>query len=406
MAVIKDIFQETKHRFLNFFVLDAINKAGHEKKYFLASRAESIDALKIVTGKNTPDGVTIFALYGEQRDRVVLVRQYRYPINRFVYEFPSGIIDPGETYREAAIREMMEETGLVFTGMPVDAMYEEPRFQTIGMTDESCAIVYGFAEGMPTSEGEEEGEEIEVVIADREEVRRILREEYMASVCAYQLAHFLYDSDPFAFVRPEALIFDVDGTLWDAADAMARGWTKVINENYDPDYYIDGDGIRPVLGQPPEGLAAHLFPDLDDETRLARFHVCAAGELPVIAAESPDVYAGFREILPRLAERFKLFIVSNCDAGYIEMFLETTGLEEYFSGHLCPGDTGEWKADNIRTVMRENGIERAVYIGDTENDRLASAEAGVPFVFASYGYGNVSVSCPEIGKPADLMKIF
>ena len=96
---------------------------------------------------------------------------------------------------------MMEETGLVFKPLDVDPMYEEPRFQTVGMTDESCAMVFGYAEGIPTSAGEEEAEEIEVVIADREEVRRIMREEYMASVCAYQLSHFLADEDPFAFLN-------------------------------------------------------------------------------------------------------------------------------------------------------------------------------------------------------------
>ena len=201
MAIIRGIRQETDHRFLNFFTLDALNKSGNPKEYYLASRARSVDELKINTRVNKPDGVTVYALYGEKRDKVVLVRQYRYPVDHFVYELPSGIVDEGETYREAAVREMMEETGLVFKPLDVDPMYEEPRFQTVGMTDESCAMVFGYAEGIPTSAGEEEAEEIEVVIADREEVRRIMREEYMASVCAYQLSHFLADEDPFAFLN-------------------------------------------------------------------------------------------------------------------------------------------------------------------------------------------------------------
>ena len=201
MAIIRGIRQETDHRFLNFFTLDALNKSGNPKEYYFASRARSVDELKINTRVNKPDGVTVYALYGEKRDKVVLVRQYRYPVDHFVYELPSGIVDEGETYREAAVREMMEETGLVFKPLDVDPMYEEPRFQTVGMTDESCAMVFGYAEGIPTSAGEEEAEEIEVVIADREEVRRIMREEYMASVCAYQLSHFLADEDPFAFLN-------------------------------------------------------------------------------------------------------------------------------------------------------------------------------------------------------------
>ena len=202
MAVIKSITKETDHRFLNFYVLQAENKAGNPKEYYMASRARDIDRLMIRTGVNTPDGVTVYSLYGPEKDKVVLVRQYRYPVDAWVYELPSGIVEPDEDYREAAVREMLEETGLVFRPLDVDPMYEVPRFQTVGMTDESCAMVYGYAEGAPTSAGEEESEEIEVVIADRAEVRRILREEHMASNCAYQLAHFLHDEDPFAFLMP------------------------------------------------------------------------------------------------------------------------------------------------------------------------------------------------------------
>lgn len=200
MNRIQKITQNTHNRFLNYFTLDAVTKSGKKKEYYMASRAEQTDRLKMNTGKNTPDGVTIYALYGEKRDQVILVRQYRYPIAAYVYEFPSGIVDPGETYREAAVREMKEETGLLLQPLSVDPLYELPRFQTIGMTDESCAIVFGYAQGTPTSAFEEDAEDIEVIPADREEVRRILREEYVSANCAHQLMHFLSDEDPFAFL--------------------------------------------------------------------------------------------------------------------------------------------------------------------------------------------------------------
>ncbi len=200
MNRIQGITQNTHNRFLNYFTLDAVTKSGKKKEYYMASRAEQTDRLKMNTGKNTPDGVTIYALYGEKKDQVILVRQYRYPIAAYVYEFPSGIVDPGETYREAAVREMQEETGLLLQPLSVDPLYELPRFQTIGMTDESCAIVFGYAQGTPTSAFEEDAEDIEVIPADREEVRRILREEYVSANCAHQLMHFLSDEDPFAFL--------------------------------------------------------------------------------------------------------------------------------------------------------------------------------------------------------------
>ena len=110
-------------------------------------------------------------------------------------------MEPGESYRDGAVREMHEETGLDFHPLDVDPMFEEPRFTTVGLTDESCAMVYGYADGEVTDRYLEGSEELEVVIADKKEIRRILKEERMAIMCAYQMMHFLADDDPFAFLQ-------------------------------------------------------------------------------------------------------------------------------------------------------------------------------------------------------------
>ena len=200
MAKIDSIEKLTDNRFLNMYLVKGHNGKGYHSNYMVASRAEQIEDLKISTGKNTPDGVIIYAVYGEKKARVVLVRQYRYPINGFVYEMPAGLVEKGEDYHEAAVRELHEETGLDFELVPADPMYEEPRFTTIGMTDESCATVYGYASGEISDAYAEPSEEIQVVLADREECRRILREERVSLNCAYSLMHFLGDEDPFAFL--------------------------------------------------------------------------------------------------------------------------------------------------------------------------------------------------------------
>jgi ADP-ribose pyrophosphatase len=96
---------------------------------------------------------------------------------------------------------MHEETGLTFKPIEVDNMFEEPRFTTVGMTDESCATVYGYSEGQISDRFLEDSEELEIVLADRDEVRRILKEERVAIMCAYQLMHFLVDEDPFHFLE-------------------------------------------------------------------------------------------------------------------------------------------------------------------------------------------------------------
>ena len=201
MSEIKSIQQKTRNRFLNYYELEAVHRDGSVSPYYMASRAKDANHLKAVTRENKPDGVILYGVYGEAKDRVVLIRQYRYPLGDYVYEFPAGLVEECEGMAAAGIREMYEETGLVFT--PVDAgSYSRPFFTTIGMTDESCGTVFGYCSGEPTSVHEEASEEIQVILADRAEARRILREENVAIMCAYMLMHFIAsEGDPLAFVK-------------------------------------------------------------------------------------------------------------------------------------------------------------------------------------------------------------
>ena len=166
----------------------------------MASRAKDVDSLKITTRRNDPDGVIIYAIYGEAHDKVVLIRQYRYTLGDYIYEFPAGLVEPDENYHEGAIRELYEETGLSLSPIQVPDAYQKPYFTTVGMTDESCATVYGYASGAISTKAQEDTEEIEVVLADRQEVKRILKEEKVAIMTAYMLMHFLKDEEPFAFL--------------------------------------------------------------------------------------------------------------------------------------------------------------------------------------------------------------
>lgn len=201
MSEIRNIQQKTRNRFLNYYELEAVHRDGSVSPYYMASRAKDVSLLKAVTHKNKPDGVILYGVYGEQKDKVVLIRQYRYPLGDYVYEFPAGLVEEGEEMGAAGIREMYEETGLTFT--PVDAgSYSRPFFTTIGMTDESCGTVFGYCSGEPTSAHEEASEEIQVILADRAEARRILREENVAIMCAYMLMHFIASpGDPLAFIK-------------------------------------------------------------------------------------------------------------------------------------------------------------------------------------------------------------
>ena len=201
MSNIQNIQQKTHNRFLNYYELEAVHRDGSISPYYMTSRAKDASQLKAVTHQNRPDGVIIYGVYGEEQDRVVLIRQYRYPLGDYVYEFPAGLVKEGEEMGAAGVREMYEETGLTFT--PVDAgCYSRPFFTTVGMTDESCGMVFGYCSGTPTSIHEEASEEIQVILADRGEAKRILREENVAIMCAYMLMHFIAsEGDPLAFIK-------------------------------------------------------------------------------------------------------------------------------------------------------------------------------------------------------------
>lgn len=201
MGKIHSVEKMTNNRFVNLYGVKATSVHDTPVNYFVASRAKDVDELKLNTKKNTPDGVIIYSVYGEKKDKVVLIRQYRYTLDDYIYEFPAGLVEPGEDFHEGAVRELYEETGLKLEPLKVSEEYEKPFFTTVGMTDESCAAVYGYASGEISADALEDSEEIEVVLADREEVKRILKEENVAIMCAYMLMHFLKDEEPFAFLK-------------------------------------------------------------------------------------------------------------------------------------------------------------------------------------------------------------
>lgn len=201
MSRILKVTRQTDNRFLNMYHLEAKNRKGGEVNYFVASRWKTPEEMKLSTKDKRPDGMAIYSLYGEKKDKVVLVRQYRYALDDYIYEFPAGLVEAGEDAKEAAVREMKEETGLTFHPMEVPACYERPFYTSVGMTDECCGMVFGWSDGEIDLSGLEDAEELEVVIVDREEAKRILKEENTAIICAYMLMHFIADEEPFQFLK-------------------------------------------------------------------------------------------------------------------------------------------------------------------------------------------------------------
>lgn len=188
----------------------------------------------------------------------------------------------------------------------------------------------------------------------------------------------------------DGIIFDVDGTLWDSTDEVAKSWNQVLREHTDIEPDLTAKRLEKEFGKPMEIIISNLFPELGTQEKEKIAHLFYAYENEAMKTAPCRIYPGMKETVKKLSEKHELFIVSNCQAGYIEAFLENTGLSSYFTDYTCPGDTGVLKAENIKIIMDRNKIRKAVYVGDTQGDDDACREAGIPMIYASYGFGEVA----------------
>ncbi len=190
--------------------------------------------------------------------------------------------------------------------------------------------------------------------------------------------------------RPDALVLDLDGTLWDTCAICAEAWNQVLGRLGIDHRPITASDVRSIAGQPhPEGVR-RVFAGLPEETIRRISEETAIEDNLAIARSGGDLYPGVLEHVPQLRALLPLMIVSNCQRGYIEVFLSTSGLAEHFVDFECWGSTGRTKSANLRTLIERNGLRSPWFVGDTEGDREAASDNGVPFVHAGYGFGRVA----------------
>ena len=187
----------------------------------------------------------------------------------------------------------------------------------------------------------------------------------------------------------KSLIFDIDGTLWDTRAIVARGYNVELERLGRPDLFLTAEYLTSLFGKTAQEIADVIFRDYPAGERLGLIMNCMETERVVLRADPCQVgYEGVKETLLKLKERYRLFVVSNCEQGYPEIMMEKLGLQDVFEDHLCHGDTGLPKGDTIRLLMEHNAVTEAVYIGDTQGDCDASRAAGIPFIFCAYGFGS------------------
>lgn len=186
----------------------------------------------------------------------------------------------------------------------------------------------------------------------------------------------------------KAIFFDLDGTLWDALVPLTDSWNKAMIDNK-TNYRFNVPLMKSFMGLTPEETLPLAFPGTSKEEGMKLFQICLKSELEFLAIHPGVLYPNEIEILSILKKKYPLYIVSNSDKGYIENYLEACKMVSFFEGHLCAGDTGLAKWQNIKKLQHDENIDEVIYIGDTKKDMVESDKAGAIFIHASYGFGKI-----------------
>lgn len=200
----------------------------------------------------------------------------------------------------------------------------------------------------------------------------------------------------------DSIIFDLDGTLWDSTEQIAASWNFTVEKETGTNPKFTGDYLKNFFGLLMEDIGRGIFPDLSNEESRSLIHKCITDHNEYLLKNPGILYPQLESTLKTLSQNYQLFIVSNCEVGYIETFLEVYQLGSYFVDHLCPGDTGVAKAENIAAIKNKHQLKSPVYVGDTKGDYNACLKSKTPFIFASYGFGEVEQYLAKLNAFSDL----
>ncbi|MDL2249786.1 HAD family hydrolase [Lachnospiraceae bacterium OttesenSCG-928-J05] len=203
----------------------------------------------------------------------------------------------------------------------------------------------------------------------------------------------------------DGIIFDLDGTLWDSTAVCAKAWNHAVEKATGKNPGFTAATLKAQFGKLVPVIAANLFPEESTKRQLELMDLCVEEEHRQLRLTPGALYPGLEDTLKTLQEKYPLFIVSNSQAGYIELFLEDFDFHHYFKDHLCAGDTNLPKNENITIIKEKHHLEACVYVGDTNGDHDASLKSGTPFIHAAYGFEKVANPDGVIKSFSDLLTV-
>lgn len=214
----------------------------------------------------------------------------------------------------------------------------------------------------------------------------------------------LYSRDMATLPVPDALIFDLDGTLWDTCPACACAWNAVLRRHRIAFREITAQDVRAVAGRPHDACIRETFEGLSRPQLDVVLRESPAEEARAIERHGGVLFPGVATGLVELAAQWPLFIVSNCGAGYIELFLRLNGLAQLFRDYECWGNSRRSKPENLRSVIARNALRHPWFVGDGNGDLEAAEACQAPFVHAAYGFGSVERAALRVGTFDELLQ--
>lgn len=203
----------------------------------------------------------------------------------------------------------------------------------------------------------------------------------------------------------DSIIFDLDGTLWDTVDCAVQTLEEIKNKYEDITKTITADEVKSAMGKVFDEIVEIYYGYLPEEKATLYTKEAFEKNVDNLLKKGGKLYDNTENTIIELTKKYKLFIVSNCIDGYIESFIKTSKLGKYFTDYECIGRTNLSKGENIRLVIERNNLKNSVYVGDTLKDKEAADFAEIPFVFASYGFGNVNEYVYKLDDIKDLLEM-
>ncbi|MFS4432303.1 HAD family hydrolase [Chryseobacterium sp. S90] len=204
------------------------------------------------------------------------------------------------------------------------------------------------------------------------------------------------------------LIFDLDGTLWDSRATIIKIWNEVLGRHQLIQRELKPEDMNQYMGLLAHDIIKDIIPGISDLQAQELLSEIVAEENKILHIQGGILYEGVEETLKSLADTHSLFIVSNCQDGYIESFLDYYQFNDLFVDFESHGRTQKPKSENIQLLMERNDltIEDSVYIGDTQTDYNSADTNGLPFIFCKYGFGklNNAEHKPSVSKFHELKK--